>query len=754
MFYSQKQKNYFSMAIQRLGLFCGFFFLLISAPVLAGTNESAAQIEEVVVTASKREQLLKDFSGSVSVVKMDALNPLATLSDIANQVPGLSVINNGPRTSAAITIRGLRMDNMDANDFAGDGASVASYVDNIPLQGFFVPPTFSFKDLQQIEILRGPQGTLYGNSSIGGLIRYVTNKPDLSKNTVTINTVVSQTAESDSLNYDTDLVVNAPFLDNTLGVRLLLGKEHNAGFIDNDYLLSGKKNDINSDETLQIRATVLWKPTDDFSLTSSYHYQKINAEDRQAANDSFTHDQYAASSRYLQPMQGELRLSSVDAVYDFDWAKLTASASRYDYTTKSMADITDYLLTNYGPGYYAEYDNFSAFRSGDVDIIKNSGELRLVSPDDQSLRWLLGAFLSADDLDVTVADRVPGFAAVFDEKRPDDLDYLFIQGETLHERSVYGEVAYDIKPEWEVVVGERYSNYKDNLKVCSLLFPAATDYEGNNYPLDCLSDDDNQTNSLGKFSTKYKFNENHNIYFIAAEGFRRGGANTLPVEIGHNRSYKPDTLVNYELGTHSNFLNGTLHVNGALFYMDWKKIQVQTFIAEGYGVTANAGTARTKGIELETLAQLNQAWNLRLSYSLSDAALTETIMSINGGDENAYAGDGLPGAPRNQWNLGLNYQQVFNTALFTAGINYYYASNITTALNKDFADYAHLAGYSMVNAQANISLRSWRLGVFVNNLGDTHAITGKRTTTYYGQQGQFEYITRPRTIGLNINYQF
>ena len=747
----QQQKAYFST----LTLFGRLFsFLFALAPMMANALEQTVQIEEVVVTASKRNQLVKDFSGSISVIKMDSLNPLATLSDVAHKVPGLTVIDNGPRGTAAIIIRGLRMDEVDANDFGGDGATVATYVDNIPLQGFFVPPAPSLKDLQQIEVLRGPQGTLYGNSSIGGVIRYVTAKPDLTKNIFLINTAISQTAESDSLNYDTDLIVNTPLIENTLGMRLLLAQESNAGFIDNAYLLDGQQRDINSDKTKQLRATVSWKPTDEFSLTSSYHYQKINADDRQASNENFTGDKFTSSSRYLQPMQGELQLFSVDAEYDFGWSTLTASVNRYDYTTNTKSDQTDFLLTNYGAGYYAEYDKFSAYTHGDVDVIKNSGELRLASPNDQPLRWLLGAFSSTDNLDVTIADRGPGFGAVFNEKRPNDLDYLSTQTETLREQSLYTEIAYDIKPEWEVVIGGRFFNHKDDANVCSLLFPATTDYEGNNYPLNCLRGDDDQTGSLSKFSTKYNFSQDQNIYFTVAEGFRRGGTNFLPVEIDHNRNYKPDTLINYEVGTHSDFLKGKLQFNGSLFYMDWKKIQVSTSVEEGYGIAANAGNARSKGMELETLAQLHQRWSARLSYSLIDSALTETVNSINGGDENAYAGNKLPGAPRHQWSLGLNYQQPIKTTTFTAGINYYYASDITTALNEEFADYSQLAGYSMVNAQANVTLRNWRLGIFVNNMGDTHAVTGRRTTTYHGDQGQFDYVTRPRTVGLTVNYAY
>lgn len=743
---------------------------MLMAQAAVATNSSAEPVEEVVVTASKRNQALKDFSGSVTIIKGDALNPNATISDIADQVPGLTVTNNGPRNPAAIIIRGLRTDQMGSNDFAGDGGTVATYVDNIPLQGFFVPPAIGLKDLQQVEVLRGPQGTLYGNASVGGLIRYVTAKPDLTENTVAINTAVSQTAESKDLNYDTDLVVNAPLIDNTLGVRLLLSKQNNAGFIDNESVSSvkkdsvnsdyyktyiGKKDDTNSDQTNQARISVLWKPTDEFSLAGSYSYQKINADDRQASNEQVTHDKYTASNYYLQPMEGKLKLSSLDADYNFGWATLTASVSRYDYKSKSIGDQTDFLATVYGD-YYTSYDQFSAFTFGDVGVVKNSGELRLVSPNGQPLRWLVGAFISSDDLDVTSADIVPGFEAFSGEKRPHDLDYLATQAETLHEQSVYTEVAYDLIPEWEVAVGARHFRYKDKLDACNLVFPASAEYQGGNYPLDCSGADDDQSGNLGKFSTKYKISQDQNIYFTVAEGFRRGGANFLPIEITHNRTYKPDTVVNYELGTHSDFLDGKLQLNASLFYMDWKKIQVTATAEDGYTFTANAGKARTKGIELETVAQFNQAWSARLSYAFTDAKLSEsvTIFSNEYDIVEAHAGDRLTGAPKQQWNLGINYQQAIKTATLTAGINYAYASDINTALNEGFADYAHLSGYSTVNAQANVSLRNWRVGLFVNNAGNTYAVTGARTKTFYGEHGQFDYITRPRTVGLKLGYQF
>jgi len=746
-------------------LCCALAPLLIAQATVA--EEAVANIDEVIVTASKRNQSLKDFSGSVSVIKGDSFNPGATISDLADQVPGLSVINNGPRAISAVTIRGLRMDEVSPSDTGGDGSTVTTYIDNIPLQGFFVPPANSLKDLEQIEVLRGPQSTLYGNASVGGVIRYVTAKPDLTKNIVKIDTSLSQTKESEDTNYSTDLIVNAPLIDNVLGVRLLLSKENNAGFIDADSIYTlkkdeansdyipqyvGLKKDINSDETKQYRASVLWKPTDEFSLTASHSYQKINVDDRQSSNKEITGDEFIASNYFLQPSEGKLTLSSLDAIYDFGWATLTASASRYDYTTKTISDQTDLLLYNYG-NYYGGYEDFTAFTSGDIDITKNSNELRLVSPNDQPLRWLLGAFVSSDDLDVTLVDRVPGFKNYSGEDRPDALDYIATQAETLRERSFYTEVAYDLKPNWEVAIGARYFKYKDDLETCSLLFPTDIEHEENSYPLTCEDGNDEKTGSLGKFSSKYKFNESQNIYLTIAEGYRRGGANLLPIEVTHHRSYEPETVVNYEIGTHSDFFNGKLQFNGSIYLMDWKKIQVPAVI-EIYGATVNAGTARTKGVELETITQLNNAWNLKLSYSLADAEITDTVLAINGGAEDAKSGNRLPGAPKHEWNLGLNYQNTFADGQFGAGINYSYASDLTTALNKTFADYAHLDSYEMVNAHADVTLRNWQLGVFVNNITNTLAVTGKRTATLYGEHGQSDFVTRPRTLGLKLGYQF
>lgn len=707
---------------------------------LPAAANKAPVVEEVIVTAAKREQRLQDFAGAASVITN--LSGITNIGDIANLVPGFSVVDAGPRNPGVLIMRGLRLDEIGSNDLGGDGGAIASYVDNIPLQGYFVPPSFSLKDLQQVEILRGPQGTLYGNASIGGLIRYVTAKPDLGKYSVSATAQISQTDESDDLNYDTDLVVNTPLVDNTLGLRLLLGKTESAGFIDNPYLLTGAQDDINDDETNQARISLLWQATDNFSLNSSYHYQKINVGDRQAANENFTGDEYTASSRYLQPMKGELQLASIDANYEMEWATLTASVNHYDYAHNERADQTDlYIGLDPDVEYYNLYDDLSAYNASTVDVIKDSAELRLASPDKQRLRWLIGAFYSRDDVDAYMGDYTPGLGEFFEMDLPGDLEYLATQTEILDEYSTYAELTYDLTEKWETTVGARYFRYDDKLDVCISYFPGPD--------VDCENGDEVSKDSLGKFSTSYKFSDDKKIYFLAAEGYRRGGANTAPADVLNNRFYRPDQATNYELGFRSLWFAQRLELNAALFNIEWDDLQVQLETIDGRTAWDNAGKARTQGIEVDASAQLNDVFTLHAGYSYTDAAITESVEEIA-----VYDGNQLPGSPRTQWSLSLDFNREFNGALWDATIGMNRIGHVYTALNPEFSSYQKLDAYSIASARVGVTLRNWRLGAFVNNINNKRAITGGNFDDFYGDQGQFEYVTRPRTVGLSVTYQY
>lgn len=725
-----------------------------SAQMASAVDNAELGIEEVLVTASKRPQKLSDIAGSVSVVT-DVSGTHLTLADIAGQIPGFSLVQSGPRNPDGLVIRGMRMEGVGANDLGGDGASVVSYLDNSPLQGYFVPPTINLKDMERLEVLRGPQGTLYGHSAIGGLVRYTSAKPDLARSSAHLEAGLSQTRASSDLNYDTHLVLNQPLITDQLGMRLLAGRELNQGFVDNPYLLTGPQKDINDADAQVARLSLAWQPQEALSFTLSHHFQRDEVDDRQATNRDFTGDDYTASSRYLQPMKSELNLTSLDVNYDFGWANLEASASRYDYRHRARADQTDlfYMLDElYYGGFYTAYEDFSAYTASDFEVDKDSFELRLISSSDQRLRWLAGLFYTRDELEGWSGDFVPGFAEFIGMHRPDALDYYGSQAEVLRETSAYVEVSYDLTSTWEATLGWRHFRLDDDLQTC-FAYPIGDGIEGDELPLSCHVGRDDYRDNLAKFSTRYALSDSHKIYLTVAEGFRRGGANALPAEIDFPRGYKPDQVVNYEVGTHSYFLDQRLQLSAAIFYVDWKDVHVRGVAADRYAITVNAGRARSQGAEVSLLAVLSPAWTLKASYSVTDAELREDIPAIDG-ENDAFAGDRLPGSARDEWHLGVDYQQPLGRATLEAGLAFNHRGSMTTQLNSGFDNYEALSGHTLANARLGVSWRNWRGGIFAHNIADTRAVTGRRSTLWFGEQGRFEYITRPRTLGMFVSYTY
>lgn len=736
-------------------LMAGVLASMMASPAVFAAATGAV-LEEIIVTSSKRDLSLQQFSGSASVLDKEILQGLSSISDIAQHVPGLATIDTGPRNPTAMMIRGLRFDTINAGEFIGDGATVASYFDNIPLQGYYVPPSLSLKDLQQVEVLRGPQGTLYGNASIAGLVRYVSAKPQLDEQSLEVGTRLSNTRHSNGINHDTDIVVNTPLIEDNLAVRMVIGQQSNQGFIDSPFLLDGPRKDSNDDRTDMARVSALWQLTPEWQISGSYHYQKTDISDRQAANPTFTGDKFTASTLYREPVKGDLRLASLESQYELPGATLTASISRYDYEAIQRHDQTPYLLRLeeiHQYAFFSDYENFSAYTTGAFDVVKDNIEIRLVSDNDQRLRWLGGLFYTTDDLNAVVTDTLPGFADFIGLYRPDELDYYATQQQDLREQSAYAEVAWDIIPQWEISAGVRYFHYKDKVATCTT-YPISLGIEGTELPVDCLSNQDSKSDTLGKISTRYAFSDDQSVYFSIAEGFRRGGANLLPVEITEARSYAPDSSVNYELGSHSYLFDRKLRLSAALFYIDWQDIQLNTVLDSGYGAIVNAPEARAQGVEIEAQAQLNAQWRLRSAVTFTDAELSKNVIDLTGGGQDAYKGDRLPGAPRYQWTLGVDYQQSIGWGTLDATINIARKSGIRTALNDNFEDYLNLEGYTTADADISVSSGNWRAGVFVHNISDTRAITGQRTAVLYGEQGQFEYITRPRTAGISLRIKY
>lgn len=711
--------------------------LLISSSSLHAASDFP--IEEIIVTSTKRDTPLTQFAGSARV--LTDVSSASELQDLTHQVASLAWVDTGARNPGVIIVRGITMDVIDANDLGGDGGTVASYIDNIPLQGYFSPPHVRLKDIEQVEVLRGPQGTLYGNSSIGGLVRYVTVKPDLSTQETRVSTMLSQTKRSNSLNHDIDLMVNAPLIDDVLGLRMVVGKAENSGFIDNPYRFTGLERDINNEDYEQSRVSVRWKSSDRTQWDMSYHKQDVLVDDRQAVNPLFTGHKYHASSRIEQPMQGELELISFDVNHDFDRSTLTASLSRYDYAQHDVSDQTDYLI-ELGGSYYTDFDDFWSYNESLVDVEKDSAELRFASQRDGTWNYVVGAFYSRDELLSISADVVPGFADFSQEFRPNDLDYLATQHEVLKENSVYGELTYAPTDRTELTFGARHFRYDDDLSMCGALYPTE---DG----LACDQQRETSSGTLGKVAALHHLNNVNTIYASVSEGYRRGGANLIPASEGVGTYYEEDHSLNYEVGIRSAQFDNHLQLNASIYYIDWSDIQLQFYSDNGYGYWDNAGNAISTGVELEARYHVSDQFSLVSVYDHSRAEINKTIE-----DKSLYKGDALPGVARDRINLALEFSQPLQHALLEAKITYQYTGSRNTAFNDEYYTYRELPSYQTVDAQIGISFDQWNLMLFVNNLTDTYAVTGARSNYWYREQGQFDYIIRPRTLGLRASVTF
>lgn len=727
-------------------------FMLYCLPGAAETshitaNKPHTQLEETLVTALKQRPIKRnDYMGSVSLVDREELqrNYPSNIIDIAAIVPGLHGQDTGARNPTPVTIRGLNFDPVSSNDLGSDGTTVASYVDDIPLQGYYSPPQFIVKDLARVEVLRGPQGTLYGASSLAGLIRYETRKPTLDEFSVNLHTRISQTAESNDSNYDSDIITNLPLVDDTFAARILLSYTDNGGFIDNDYLSDGAKKDINDEQITAARLHLLYQPSDRMTIALMAQQQEVKVKDRQADNATFTGKNYHASHRYLQPMKGDLQTSSLSFSYDFERATFEIYSSFYEYDQQQTKDLTDLYLH-----YYGYPSSYQSFEESDVNATQLSVEAKVSSQLEGPFNGVIGIFYSDNDLTVSLDEYLSDQAATFQA-----VEFSASQDQNLKDLALFTELNWSASPILEFTVGGRYFDYSDNAEACSAF---ATD------PLVCYDESVDDNHNSFKIAGLYRLTDNINFYANISEGFRRGGANPgIPDELANRRNYTPDTTVNYEVGINSLLWQQRLRLNIGLFYIDWADVQLVSYEAvpstgQLVSYIANANDAVSQGIELEIDTQLNSVLSLITSISYVDATLSQNAPSYNDADgfgDNGYNHDRLPGSPKTQAYMTVLFKQMIAQFEFDASVSANYIGNVTTQLNDEHVNYTELGGYTLLNANMGLGEDYWHVRLFMNNVTNKRAVTGQQGDFYYGPQGKFSYINQPRTVGVDVNYQF
>ncbi|TWB43136.1 outer membrane receptor protein involved in Fe transport [Nitrospirillum viridazoti] len=735
-----------------------------------GPSTDGDQLTEIVITAEKRVSTVQQTPISITAVSGDQLSKegITDVGRLASQVPGIAMASEGPGRTQ-FNIRGL-------SSSGGSSPTVGFYLDDVPV----TPPTSQLAsagkvmidpdlyDLARVEILRGPQGTLYGASSMGGTIRLITNDPDLEHFSGRVQAGVSGT-DGGGVNYSGNFMLNVPIVSDKLALRLVGTEKYNSGFIDrivaNDFPLPNgtMRGDVvgapvakvhsndNDDRTTGFRATLLFKPTEDLSIEPAIFHQRLTTGALSAI------DMPPGTMAHYQPY--DVPESSLQAFDDY------SLRIKYDLSNISLQSITSLLR---GSSYVKEDDAESQYFAfgpmGPTGLPTDNStterhsshqfnqELRVSSNDDSILQWVAGGFYSrfSDHLLVrnTVNDLVPiyGTANAFTDVEPDSLT----------QQALFGEVNYQFLPDWKATVGLRYFHYRfeyqqnaDGLAAQTGTFSGAAGAYG----------------LTPKFTLTYTPDKNLLFYATASKGYRPGGPN-LPIPtsgvVDCSSSYQqlgiktepstfgPDAVWNYEIGEKAKLLDGRMTLNSSFYYIDWQRIQLQTTLACGYFFTANSGKAYSEGAEVEASVKLGDGFRLNQSLGTTRSALTDAALPGN-----SPIGQQLPDVPRWTATTSLEYSRdIAGDLTFSALV-----TNRFVDAQYDYsavpASYFQKPAYDLVDMRIGLAGGSWTTSLYIDNLFDRRAVTGinrnvAQNNPYYARV----FINRPRTIGVTAETEF
>ena len=691
-----------------------------SAPVSAPA--AGAGVNEVVVTATKRAVNVEKVPFTVTALGQADLKARGaqTVDQAINYVPGVNFTSNGSG-GGAYTIRGVNTSTF----IAGTQSPVALYIDDINILDPFFPkitPDLRLFDVNRVEVLEGPQGTLFGSGSLGGAIRVISNKPDSTRFQAETEDTV-EGVDGGGIGYDFNAMINAPLIRDKLALRVVGYYDQEPGWVDNT---ARKETDVNRAVSEGGRVELKWTPTQDLTLVGSALFESDRPHDSPFSfynNKLYQWNGLVANTNY-----DRTNIYSISAVYDLHWASLTSITTYADRFENIQADFSfdaGALLGLFVPSPVNDIGPSRTF----------SQEVRLASPDSGRFRWLIGGIYIDNHRDVLEPIPVPGSGALFGA--PSDIVSLSNEQVEIREEALFGEVSYDILPELTATAGVRA--FEDRLikfqQIGGTLNPPSSNHQNVG-----------ESQATPKFNLTYHVGPTSLIYVQAAEGYRIGQTNPVPDDpISHEpipSASSPDQLWNYELGEKTTFFDGRLVVNAALYYIDWRNIQLNELTKpSGINFIGNAGDATIKGFELEVNARPIEPLEIGGSLSLDDARLV-TVNPTAG----ATKGDRLPGSsPVTVVAFAQYTYPLANDASLFARIDGRWVgkefSNLMNATSLTFGN------YSTVNLRGGINWSRYSATVFVSN-----AFNGDGKTAAFQDLGQNVAIRqRPVTIGLTLD---
>ncbi len=730
-----------SFASVKGAVVCGISLLALGQTSAAMAQNTAASTDdsEIVVTATKREQSVRDVPGSISAVSEATLQKInaQSLSDYITRVPGV-VFNDYQPGVSEVVIRGIASSTYhEANQ-----ATTGYYLNQVPLiePGFplVIPDVDSF-DVNRVEVLRGPQGTLFGSSSLGGAVNYVVNEADPSRFDLGFEGDLSSTRRAGEVNYAAKAMVNLPIVTDKLAVRLVALQRVDAGYLDNTLLGKDGSNDL---RVRGLRGSIVFTPTETTTISALSMYQEYDLDDQTYVlfGPPKTFDR---ATNVAEFQDTSFMLHSLKLEQDLGFATLTAIGSH----TEKKANLA---FDNSIFGGNDPRTNTPELASSVGKSKTDYAELRLASPDGGRFRWLIGANytrLRSANTDGTyiegIADYIDANPGEFDGQpgdtlAPGDLATRTVSSNRVTEKAIFGEASFDIVDTLTLTVGGRLFEYRSSPRLQYL--PNANLIA----PFDFAPGTSKDSDFIPKVSLTWKPSDNAMIYALYSEGFRIGGINVYAAAVpGLPLTFASDTTKNYEIGSRFDLIDKTLTADITVYHIDWNNIQARLFTPVDFNAyTVNGGGADVDGVELSLTLRPTRNLTFASNVSYNDARLS-TLLPDSFAPGGGYAkGSRLPGA--SEWILSNSVDLTFPDAPLKPRFNlsHRYMSGAPVA----FGATLEKGDYHIVDLNASITVADRiEVGLFAKNLFDQYGILNA-PFSFAGS------VQRPRTIGATVRF--
>jgi iron complex outermembrane recepter protein len=721
----------------------GFPVLSTAEPQSQDRQSREVNIAEVIVTAQKRSERMQDVPVPVTAIDAGVLASANQLrvEDYFRTIPGVALAPAGNGNEPVLTIRGISVGGADlgANPTVGVVVDDVPYGQQVAIGGAQVVavPDIDPSDLARVEVLRGPQGTLYGASSIGGLLKFVTVDPSVDAFSGRIQFGSVTIEDGDDLGYTARGSLNVP-VSSTFAVRLSGFTTRQPGFIDN---AETGEEDTNRRDSEGARVSTLWQPNDDFSMKLSAVYQDSKRLGPSEVDTALGEDPQQAFlvNSGVYNRKSEIYTATMNA--NLGSIELTSATG---YVVDQLDDSVD--LTTAAGGLFAGWaqDFLGVDRAVNVsaaDLRKFSQELRASVPLGDRVNWLVGAFYTDEHQDVfgdtQGADDAHNNAGSLITFTYDDATYREIAGFT--------NLTVKLSDRWDVQFGGRYSDHKQTFPVVitgALIgdIPAVTPR---------LEHSDSAFTYL--VTPRFQISPDTMLYARFASGFRPGGPNVLCGLSGTPCTFDADTSENYDLGIKGSVGDGVFTYDASVYYIDWSDLQLPGIWTPDMQsqYTGNVSRAESKGVELSVTSHLARGFSVSAWGAYNDAKVAEDFPD---GALIASAGDRLPYSARVSGNLILEQRLPLRSegsAVIAATYSYVGSRPGDFQSTPEREQYP---SYTQLNLRTSLEYRSWTLDLFANN------VTDKRAPLRTGIDSVFvpsyTVYTEPRTIGLSVTKSF